>query len=197
MDSYTFCEALGPVEGNNVMRAHWDSWVTEDHLKALADRNVEIIRLPIGDWTLKPYGPYKGCMDGAKEKIDWLLNTAEKYKIKVLIDVHAVVDSQNGFDNSGRTWNLEWVSETNFKHWSILNSSWMGHFDGNTYTSINQDNMKWSVDVFKGLMEQWGNHSATYAMEPVNEPWWLSDLPTLKEFYRNCRKVIQNVNPDA
>ena len=49
MDSWTFCESLGPVEGNAVMRAHWDAWVTEAHVKALAEREVEIVRLPIGD----------------------------------------------------------------------------------------------------------------------------------------------------
>jgi aryl-phospho-beta-D-glucosidase BglC (GH1 family) len=32
-------------------------------------------------------------MDGAKEKIGWVLDTAAKYNIKVLIDVHAVKDS--------------------------------------------------------------------------------------------------------
>ena len=69
VDSYTFCEALGPVEGNAVLKAHWDSWVTEDHIKALADRQVEVVRLPIGDWTLTPYGPYVGCTDGATDKI--------------------------------------------------------------------------------------------------------------------------------
>lgn len=69
IDSYTLCEALGPEEGNKVMRQHWDDWMTEDHVKALADRGVEMIRLPIGDWTLEPYGPYVGCMDGAEDKI--------------------------------------------------------------------------------------------------------------------------------
>jgi len=29
MDSYTLCEALGPKEGNKLMKAHWDSWYTE------------------------------------------------------------------------------------------------------------------------------------------------------------------------
>ena len=75
MDSYTVCESLGPVEGNKLMRAHWDSWYTEDHIKQLADRKVEMVRLPIGDWTLDPYGPYVGCMDGAADKIQWMLDT--------------------------------------------------------------------------------------------------------------------------
>ena len=93
LDSWTFCEALGPIEGNSVMRAHWDSWMTEDYIKALSNRKVEIVRLPIGDWTLNPYGPYVGCMDGAAEKIEWFLDTAGKYNIKVLIDFHALKDS--------------------------------------------------------------------------------------------------------
>ena len=35
----------------------------------MAAREVEIIRVPVGDWTLKPYGPYVGCTDGAKDKV--------------------------------------------------------------------------------------------------------------------------------
>ena len=93
MDSFTLCEALGPTEGNAVMRAHWDAWYTEANISALADRGVEIIRLPVGDWTLDPYGPYVGCMDGAAEKIDWFYDTCAKYNIKVLMDVHAMKDS--------------------------------------------------------------------------------------------------------
>ena len=126
MDSYTFCESLGPVEGNRVMRSHWDSWVTEEHIKGLAEREVEIVRLPVGDWTLMPYGPYAGCMDGAAEKIDWFFDMCHKYGIKVLLDIHAMKGSQNGFDNSGQSLNLEWTDENNFVHWPIEVANWMG-----------------------------------------------------------------------
>lgn len=74
MDSWTLCEALGAVEGNKLMRAHWDAWYTEDHIKKLSERGVEMVRLPIGDWTLDPYGPYIGCMDGAEDKITWFFD---------------------------------------------------------------------------------------------------------------------------
>ena len=76
LDQYTFCEALGPEEGNAVLREHWDTWITEDTFKQMAAREVEIIRVPIGDWTLKAYGPYVGCTDGAKDKVQWVLDTA-------------------------------------------------------------------------------------------------------------------------
>ena len=75
------------------MRAHWDAWLTEGHVKSLADRNVEAVRLPIGDWTTTPYGPYIGCMDGAKEKIQWFLDLCTTYNIKVILDVHCLKDS--------------------------------------------------------------------------------------------------------
>jgi len=101
VDLYTMCESLGAEEANRVLRAHWDNWVTEQLISDLADRGVEIIRLPIGDWTLKQYGPYQGCTDGASEYVRWLLETAEKYNIKVLLDVHGVRGSQNGYESSG------------------------------------------------------------------------------------------------
>ena len=30
MDQYSFCEALGPEEGNKVLREHWAEWITEE-----------------------------------------------------------------------------------------------------------------------------------------------------------------------
>jgi len=118
MDSWTLCKALGPDQGNKVMRAHWDAWYNESSISDLADRGVEIIRLPVGDWTLNPYDVYVGCMDGAAEKIDWFYDMCAKYNIKVLMDVHAMKDSQNGYDNSGKTSNVVWSDDTHFLHWA-------------------------------------------------------------------------------
>ena len=89
-DQYTFCEALGPEEGNKVLRAHWDTWITEETLYDLAKRGVEWIRVPIGDWTINQYGPYVGCTDGAKEKIEWLLDVSDQLGLKVWLDLHAI-----------------------------------------------------------------------------------------------------------
>jgi len=118
-DTYTFCELLGPVEGNKVLTAHWNAWLTEDFVREISERQVKAVRLPIGDWTITQYGPYVGCTDGAVDKIQWFLDLCIKYDIKVLLDVHSLKDSQNGFDNSGKASGFEWIDETHFKHWSI------------------------------------------------------------------------------
>ena len=182
MDQYTFCEALGADEGNKVLREHWDTWITEDTFKDMADREVEIIRVPIGDWTLKAYGPYVGCTEGAADKVTWLLDMAKKYNIKVLLDVHAVKGSQNGYDNSGLSNRTIWKDENNFNHWDQAYGEWMGTYDetdgGNNcqdYKNPNMDNIEWAKDTVQGLLTKWGDHEALYAIEPVNEPWWCTD----------------------
>lgn len=129
MDSYTFCEALGPLLGNKVMQEHWDTWYTEEHIINLSKRGVDMVRLPIGDWTLEPYGPYVGCMDGAADRIQWMLDTCHKYGIKVWMEIHAIKQSQNGFDNSGQTSQLNWVNETHYIHWPTRASYWLGHWN--------------------------------------------------------------------
>ena len=75
------------------MREHWETWYTEEHIRMLAERGVEMVRLPVGDWTLDPYGPYVGCMDGAADAIDWMFDTCNKYNISILLDVHAMKGS--------------------------------------------------------------------------------------------------------
>jgi len=46
-------------------------------------------------------------------------------------------------------------------------------------------------------MDKWGHHPAVYALEPVNEPMWGSDLDVLKQFYRDARDIIRSVNPEV
>ena len=38
LDSYSFCAALGPKKGNDVMRQHWDLFYTEQDIKDLSER---------------------------------------------------------------------------------------------------------------------------------------------------------------
>ena len=58
-DMYNFCKVLGPEEGNKQLKRHWETWVTEDIIKQLAEEgDVNSLRLPVGDWMYKPYGEW-------------------------------------------------------------------------------------------------------------------------------------------
>lgn len=58
-DTYSFCSVLGPEEGNRQLRRHWKTWLNEVIIDKLARSNaVNSLRLPVGDYMYKPYGPY-------------------------------------------------------------------------------------------------------------------------------------------
>jgi glucan 1,3-beta-glucosidase len=154
-----------------------------------------MVRLPIGDWTFTPYSAYVGCMDGAKEKIEWFLDLCSKYDLKVLIDIHAMKGSQNGFDNSGISHKLKWIDDNNFMHWEILAAEWMGPWNGKSYDFIDFQNIQWAVNVVDDVLTRWGSHNAVYAIEPVNEPWANSNMNVLKDFYRTVRSLIKSKAP--
>ena len=182
MESYSFCEALGPSEGNKVMRDHWNTWFTEDHIAALAKRGIEMVRLPIGDWALEPYGPFVGCMDGAKEKIDWMFDICAKYNIQIFLVVHSLKGNANGFDNGGQN-DYEWTDETHFRHWPVSAAKWKGFWD--VYNS---------VKMSEKLIERWAKHPAFAAFEPVNEPEWNTFLDA---YYVSVREILRKHNPKA
>lgn len=80
MDSYTFCKVLGPVEGNRQMRRHWQTWLREVDIAAIAATGATHVRIPVGDWQYVPYGPYIGCMDGANDELDRALALCQKVR---------------------------------------------------------------------------------------------------------------------
>lgn len=120
LDTFTFCQVLGPSEGNKQLRRHWKAWVREEDIAAIAATGATHLRIPVGDWMYTPYGPYVGCTDGAVEELDRVLSLCAKYKLLVLLDIHAMKDSQNGFDNSGEARRVKWTSVTSQAYPSLL-----------------------------------------------------------------------------
>ena len=204
MDFYTFCDVLGPIEGNKQLMIHWKDWLTEDYFIKIVNSGINSVRLPVGDWMYLPYGPYIGCTDGSLEMVDWLLDMCEKYDISVLIDLHAVKDSQNGFDNSGQTKNIVWTNKRNdnyigsstFEHWTIRNAEWIGQFNSSTstYDTINQDNIDRILNVIYLIVNKYQHRECILGIEPLNEPWQLTPIDNLKRFYWEGYKIVKKNN---
>lgn len=78
----------------------------------------------------------------------------------------------------------------------------MGPFNLSTYKydyiyTDDEHGVNWALDNVQKLMDKYGKHPAVYALEPVNEPWWNSDMSVLKDFYRNARNIVRSVNPSV
>ncbi|KAH8085049.1 glycosyl hydrolase [Aureococcus anophagefferens] len=193
MDTHSFCEVLGGDEANAQLRRHWDHWVTDDIVARLAATGVNSLRLPVGDYQFAPYGPYKTCFKGSLKRVDAVLDMAHRHNLSVLLDVHAVRGSQNGFDNGGETVGLAWTSTVRdlgtdaitFEHWPRRSAAWMGNWNKHTglYDSIDYANLNFTLDVLGRIADRYADHPAVLGIEPVNEPWNWSPLDILKDFY--------------
>ncbi|KAI9917583.1 hypothetical protein PsorP6_012496 [Peronosclerospora sorghi] len=201
MDTYTFCTALGKDEANRQLRIHWASWVTEADLKEMAQAGVNSLRVPVGDWMFNPYEPYIGCTDGAVDELDRVANLALKYNIDLLLDIHGLIGSQNGFDNSGMSTSVQWTSIastrpiglTTFDHWSLRSAGWVGKFNSSsgTYESINYEHLRHSLDTVTAIVHRYATHPAIIGLEPANEPWELTPMEILKDYYWKSYKRVK------
>lgn len=134
-----------------------------------------------------------------------LLDWAYARGISVLLDIHALKDSQNGFDNSGQSMGLEWTSALNtepaglvtFQHWPIRSAEWIGTFDAKSieYTDINYENVQHALDVISVIVDMYSGHPAVLGLEPVNEPWQFTPIDVLKRFYWEGYLIVKRGAP--
>lgn len=113
IDEYHYTQYLGKEEAASRLKAHWDSWFTQqDFVDIAKSYNLNHVRIPIGYWafTALPQDPY---VQGQEEYLDRAIGWARDAGLKVWIDLHGAPGSQNGFDNSGLRDSWEWQNGNN------------------------------------------------------------------------------------
>jgi glucan 1,3-beta-glucosidase len=205
-DTYSLCDYLGPYKTNKILQEHWKDWINEDIIDTLFISGINTIRIPVGDYMYLPYGPYSivengyKCFDGSIEHLDKILNYMNKYKFKIILDIHAWKDSQNGFDNSGETKNINIIkkNDTNsnnsilyYEHWNIRSAEWIGNFDiiNKEYKNINYQNIDHALNVIDIVLNKYKDYPNIWGLCPMNEPWEYTPEYILKYFYK---KVYDN-----
>lgn len=100
IDEWTFCQYQDPGTAASALKNHWDTWITEGDIAAIAGAGLNHIRIPIGYWAFdvdagEPY--IQGQLPYLQQAVQWAAN----HGLKVVVDLHGAPGSQNGFDNSG------------------------------------------------------------------------------------------------
>lgn len=209
-DTYTFCEYLGPKETNKRLQTHWEKWLPYNKLKQLKSYGINTLRIPIGDWMFIPYEVYEKtenntqCFSDALLFLDKIFDYSESLDLKIILDLHAMKDSQNGFDNSGLTSDLKTTITNNtlyFTHWENRRANWIGTYNSHTqtYDTINKQNINYSLHVIEKILDLYIHKSSFWGIEPVNEPWEHTPLDELKLFYKYVydiyiRKLGKNID---
>lgn len=159
---------------------------------------VKNLRIPVGDWMFEAYEPYIECWDGSIEELDRVIDLCSLYNITVLIDVHAMKDSQNGLDNSGETTDLVWFSNISFEHWNLRSGDWVGHFNrsSQSYDSISRENLLHGLRVVENIVKKYKSNPTVIGIEPVNEPWEKTPIEVLKKFYWYSYHIVRDSAPE-
>ncbi|KAJ1669628.1 hypothetical protein GGF38_002114, partial [Coemansia sp. RSA 25] len=169
VDEWTYCAVLGKPECLRRLHAHWATWVQESDISTLASMHINTLRIPIGYWALAPAlsEPYvQGQIPYLRRILDW----AAAYDLRVILDLHGVPGSQNGFDNSGRRGEISWPK--------------------------NPTDIRQSLDSLAVLARLANEHRSVAAIQAVNEPAnWGVSKGVITQYYLQAYQLVKSIAP--
>ncbi|XP_042029926.1 probable glucan 1,3-beta-glucosidase A [Salvia splendens] len=147
--------------------------IVEDDFKFIKENGLNAVRIPVGWWIASDPNPPKPYVGGSLQALDNAFSWAEKYGMKVIIDLHAAPGSQNGWEHS--------ASRDRSQEW--------GQTD---------ENSQQTVDVIDFLTARYANSPSLFAVELMNEP--LSPgvtLDSLTKYYRAGVEAVRRHSQTA
>jgi glucan 1,3-beta-glucosidase len=156
-------------EGGVRLRRHHEEFIKEEDIAWLANNGIELLRVPIGHWIFGDVSPYIGAL----ERLDWLVQTAKKYDIQLLLCLHGASGAQNAAEHSG---------SGNQSHDLV----WLKNKPAQTQT----------IEVLCQIAARYQKETHIWGIELLNEPvidrWGLR----LARFHRRAySQVVQHARP--
>ena len=130
-------------DAETLFNAYMDSWWTEADFQNIKNMNMNCIRLPF--WWDNLTDEEGVLKTDAFERMDWFINTAEKYGIYVILDMHGAYGSQNGRDHSGDSFSF-----------------------GDLYG--NESNEQKTVDLWVNIANHYKDNDTVCGYDLLNEP---------------------------
>ncbi|KAL3733223.1 hypothetical protein ACJRO7_022708 [Eucalyptus globulus] len=146
---------------------HWRTFIVEDDFKFIAENGLDAVKIPIGWWIASDPNPPPPYVGGSLAFLDNAFSWAEKYGLKVIIDLRAAPGSQNGWERSS--------SRDGFREW------------GDT-----DDTILATLHVIEFLTFRYSKSPSLYAVDLLNEPL-AETLPqeTVSKFYIAGYKAVR------
>ena len=139
-DEYYLPTQLSPEVYEARIKIHRSEYITERDFVTIKRMGMESVRIPVPYFIFGDRKPFIGCI----EELDKAFNWAEKYGLTILIDLHTVPLSQNGFDNSGISGVCKWAQEP--------------------------EEIEFALSVLERLAKRYGNRKGLFGIQPLNEP---------------------------
>lgn len=166
VDEYTLAQS---EVGRQRLNRHRQEFITEADIRWLADHGVNALRIPVGYWLFDGVFDDQVRQTASVQHLDAVMEWARMYQLKVLLDLHGAVGSQNGKDHSGKTGNIDWRL---------------------------RDNQSRTIAVLEKIIRRYRDNSALWGIELVNEPHRGKIGWRLIHWYRRAyRAVRSNARP--
>ena len=139
-DEYYLAMSLPKEVYEARIKVHRAEYITERDFTRIKAIGFDTVRIPVPYFIFGDRPPFLGCI----EELDKAFNWAERYGLKILIDLHTAPDSQNGFDNGGISGVCKWSSEP--------------------------EEVEFVMTVLERLAERYGKREGLWGIEIINEP---------------------------
>ncbi len=151
-DEYYLPRQLSPEVYEARIKVHRSEYISERDFAAIRRMGFDTVRIPVPYFIFGDRPPFIGCVEELDKAFSW----AEKFGLKVLIDLHTAPLSQNGFDNGGICGVCKW--------------------------SQTPEEVDFVLDVLEKLAKRYGQREGLWGITPINEPitepmWTAMDVP--------------------
>jgi len=184
IDEFTFNHRLGPIEAYRQLDQHWRTFIQESDFKQIHDFGFSHVRIPFGWWI---FGDSPSFVHNITY-LDLALEWANKYGLKVLLDLHGAPGSQNGFDNSGVACNKT--------YFGFLGTGCGTDCQETPDWSVNKLNLLLTQKILLKLAERYKSNPAIWGLGLVNEPLWGKETETVKQWYDETYNILKLVVPE-
>jgi hypothetical protein len=134
------------------IKMHRSQYISERDFVYIKSLGLNAVRIPVPYFIFGDCPPFIGCVEELDKAFAW----AEKYGLLILIDLHTVPGSQNGFDNGGISGVCKWAKEP--------------------------ESIEFAITVLERLAKRYGNRKGLWGIQILNEPitekmWKAMDVP--------------------
>ena len=122
------------------IKIHRSEYISERDFVTIKAMGMEAVRIPIPYFVFGDREPFIGCIGELDKAFSW----AEKYGLKILLDLHTAPMGQNGFDNGGICGVCKWAQCP--------------------------DEVEFVLTVLERLAQRYGTREGLWGIEVLNEP---------------------------
>ncbi|SHK17014.1 glycoside hydrolase family 5 protein [Hespellia stercorisuis] len=122
------------------IKVHRSEYITERDFAIIKSHHMNAVRIPVPYFIFGDCPPFLGCIEELDKAFGW----AEKYGLQILIDLHTVPGSQNGFDNGGISGVCTWAQDPK--------------------------KVEFTLELLEKLARRYGTRAGLLGIEIVNEP---------------------------